>query len=80
VIENRSQERHAFHVHQLNFLVGSAVPSRLGGNRGLLATQLIPAWEVSPVTQADVRWIFRHPRIVGIVPFMPYQQPPLMGE
>jgi len=68
-IENRSQESHAFHVHQLHFL-------QVGG-RGtpweeptLRDTIDLPAWDgVRAYPNVILRMDFRNPVIVGRVPF-----------
>ncbi len=69
IIENRSNESHAFHIHQLHFLVV--------GGRGtnweeptLRDTVDLPAWDgVRPYPSITVRLDFRNPDIVGIIPF-----------
>jgi len=68
-IENRSQESHAFHVHQLHFL-------QVGG-RGtsweeptLRDTIDLPAWDgLRAYPSVVLRMDFRNPVIVGTVPF-----------
>jgi FtsP/CotA-like multicopper oxidase with cupredoxin domain len=64
-IENRSGEAHAFHIHQLHFLVeainGVPVP-----NPDLQDTFTIPNWSGSgPYPSITVRMDFRDPNIAG---------------
>ena len=64
-IENRAGEAHAFHIHQLHFLVmainGVPVP-----NPYLLDTITIPAWSGSgPYPSVTLRMDFRDPNIAG---------------
>ena len=69
VIENRSQESHVFHVHQLHFLV---VGSRgIGWQEATLRdTVNLPAWDgFRQYPSVTVRMDFRDPRIVGTFPF-----------
>jgi FtsP/CotA-like multicopper oxidase with cupredoxin domain len=68
-IENRSQEAHSFHAHQLHFIV---IGSRGVGweEPTLRDTVNLPAWSgFGPYPNVTVRMDFRDPRIVGIVPF-----------
>jgi len=69
VIENRSQESHVFHVHQLHFLV---VGSRgIGWQEATLRdTVNLPAWDgFRQYPSVTVRMDFRDPQIVGTFPF-----------
>jgi FtsP/CotA-like multicopper oxidase with cupredoxin domain len=69
IIENRSQESHVFHVHQLHFLV---VGSRgIGWQEATLRdTVNLPAWDgFRQYPSVTLRMDFRDPRIVGIFPF-----------
>ena len=64
-IENRSGEAHAFHIHQLHFLVeainGVPVP-----NPDLQDTIIIPNWPGSgPYPSVTLRMDFRDPNIAG---------------
>ncbi len=64
-VENRAGEAHAFHIHQLHFLVtainGVPVP-----NPDLLDTITIPAWSGSgPYPNVTLRMDFRDPNIAG---------------
>jgi FtsP/CotA-like multicopper oxidase with cupredoxin domain len=68
-IENRSQEAHSFHAHQLHFIV---IGSRGVGweEPTLRDTVNIPAWSgFGPYPNVTVRMDFRDPRIVGTFPF-----------
>jgi FtsP/CotA-like multicopper oxidase with cupredoxin domain len=68
-IENRSQESHTFHSHQLHFIVV--------GGRGIAWEEPtlrdninLPAWDgLSKYPSATLRMDFRDPRIVGTFPF-----------
>jgi FtsP/CotA-like multicopper oxidase with cupredoxin domain len=70
VIENRSQESHAFHVHQLHFLTlqrdGAATPEPY-----LRDTIDVPYWDgTSPhFPSVKLRMDFRDPNIVGKIPY-----------
>ena len=64
-IENRSGEVHAFHIHQIHFLVeeidGHQVP-----NPEMQDTIIIPSWTGSgPYPSVKVRMDFRDPNIAG---------------
>lgn len=68
-IENRSRESHAFHVHQVHFIV-------VGGNTvrweepTLRDTIDLPAWDgFRKYPSVIVRMDFRDPQIVGTFPF-----------
>ena len=68
-IENRSREDHAFHVHQLHFIVvgrsGQPVTEP-----DLLDTVDVPAWRgYGFYPSVTLRMDFRDPRIVGVFPF-----------
>lgn len=64
-IENRSGEAHAFHIHQLHFLV-MAVNGVPVQNPELQDTFTIPNWSGSgPYPSITVRMDFRDPQIVG---------------
>lgn len=68
-IENRSQESHVFHVHQLHFLI---VSSRgIGWQEPTLRdTVNLPAWDGFRLyPSVTLRMDFRDPRIVGTFPF-----------
>jgi FtsP/CotA-like multicopper oxidase with cupredoxin domain len=68
-IENRSQESHVFHVHQLHFLV---VGSRgIGWQEATLRdTVNLPAWDgFRRYPNVTLRMDFRDPEIVGTFPF-----------
>jgi FtsP/CotA-like multicopper oxidase with cupredoxin domain len=70
IIENRSQEVHAFHVHQTHFLLleffGLAVHEEV-----LRDTVNVPYWDgKSPVyPQVKLRMDFRDPNAVGLFPY-----------
>ena len=69
-IENRSQENHAFHIHQLHFLVleQNGVPVN---NPVLLDTINVPYWDGKSSTYPSVklRLDFRDPEIAGTFVF-----------
>jgi FtsP/CotA-like multicopper oxidase with cupredoxin domain len=68
-IENRSQEAHSFHAHQLHFIV---IGSRGVGweEPTLRDTVNVPAWSgFGPYPSVTLRMDFRDPRIVGTFPF-----------
>jgi len=68
-IENRSQESHAFHIHQLHFLVVGArlVPWE---EPALRDTVNLPAWDgIQRYPSVTLRMDFRDPRIAGIFPY-----------
>jgi FtsP/CotA-like multicopper oxidase with cupredoxin domain len=70
IIENRSQELHAFHIHQVHFLVvewyGLAVNEAL-----LRDTVNVPYWDgKNPVyPRVKLRVDFRDPNAIGLFPF-----------
>jgi FtsP/CotA-like multicopper oxidase with cupredoxin domain len=64
-IENRAGEAHAFHIHQLHFLV-MAVNGVAVKNPELLDTIIIPNWSgYGPYPNVTVRMDFRDPEIAG---------------
>jgi FtsP/CotA-like multicopper oxidase with cupredoxin domain len=68
-IENRSRESHAFHVHQLHFIVVGSKGSRWE-EPTLRDTIDLPAWNgLTPYPSITVRMDFRDPAIVGTFPF-----------
>ncbi len=68
-IENRSQESHTFHIHQLHFIVVGG--QGIGwGEPTLRDTVDLPAWGgFGQYPSATLRMDFRDPRIVGTFPF-----------
>ena len=70
VIENRSTEAHAFHIHQVHFLL-----TQWGGNTVdepfLRDTINVPYWrgKGTPYPNITLRMDFRDPRAVGIFPY-----------
>jgi len=65
VIENRSGEAHAFHIHQLHFLV-EAINGIPAPNPDLQDTIIIPNWPGSgPYPSVTLRMDFRDPNIAG---------------
>jgi FtsP/CotA-like multicopper oxidase with cupredoxin domain len=65
-IENRAQEIHAFHIHQLHFLV-LAEDGKALAQPVLRDTLPIPAWTgQGPYPSAKVRLDFRDPEIAGV--------------
>jgi FtsP/CotA-like multicopper oxidase with cupredoxin domain len=68
-IENRSQESHAFHIHQLHFLLLER-NGELGENY-FLDTVDVPYWDgISPrFPSVKLRMDFRDPNIVGTFPY-----------
>ena len=68
-IENRTREVHAFHIHQLHFIIV--------GQRGapweqptLRDTVNVPAWSgFGPYPSVTLRMDFRDPRLVGTFPY-----------
>jgi FtsP/CotA-like multicopper oxidase with cupredoxin domain len=68
-IENRSQESHTFHIHQLHFIVIEA--KGVGWEEPTLRDTVdLPAWGgLGPYTSVTLRMDFRDPRIVGTFPF-----------
>jgi FtsP/CotA-like multicopper oxidase with cupredoxin domain len=68
-IENRSQESHAFHTHQLHFLPVGGRKVRWEEST-LRDTIDLPAWDgFRAYPNVTVRMDFRDPRIVGTFPF-----------
>ncbi len=69
-IENRSGESHAFHIHQLHFLLlerdGASV-----GQRYFADTVDVPYWDgiSKPYPSVKLRMDFRDPDIVGLFPY-----------
>jgi FtsP/CotA-like multicopper oxidase with cupredoxin domain len=64
-IENRSGEAHAFHIHQLHFLV-EAINGIPAPNPDLQDTIIIPNWSGSgPYPSVTLRMDFRDPNIAG---------------
>jgi len=68
-IENRSQESHTFHIHQLHFIVVGG--QGIGWEEATLRDTInLPAWDgFSKHPSATLRMDFRDPRIVGTFPF-----------
>lgn len=67
IIENRAQEAHVFHIHQLHFVQleqdGAPLNSK---SKILIDTIIIPAWSGSgPYPNAKIRLDFRNPQAVG---------------
>jgi FtsP/CotA-like multicopper oxidase with cupredoxin domain len=69
IIENRSRESHAFHIHQLHFIVVGA--RGVGWQEPTLRdTVNLPAWDgLRLYPSATLRMDFRDPGIVGTFPF-----------
>ena len=69
VIENRSQESHVFHIHQLHFLIVGS--QGIGWEEPTLRDTLnLPAWDgFRQYPTATLRMDFRDPQIVGTFPF-----------
>jgi FtsP/CotA-like multicopper oxidase with cupredoxin domain len=68
-IENRALETHAFHMHQIHFLV-LAVDGKPVANKDLRDTIEIPFWEgKGPYHSVKVRMDFRDPRTAGMFLF-----------
>jgi FtsP/CotA-like multicopper oxidase with cupredoxin domain len=68
-IENRALETHAFHMHQIHFLV-LAVDGKPVANKDLRDTIEIPFWEgKGPFHSVKVRMDFRDPRTSGMFLF-----------
>ena len=69
-IENRSQEVHTFHIHQIHFLVLES-GGRAIGEPALRDTVNVPYWDgkSSKFPSVKLRMDFRSPRIVGIFPY-----------
>ena len=68
-IENRSQESHVFHVHQLHFLIVGS--QGIGWQEPTLRdTVNLPAWDgFRKYPSVTIRMDFRDPQIVGTFPF-----------
>jgi FtsP/CotA-like multicopper oxidase with cupredoxin domain len=68
-IENRSLESHAFHIHQLHFLIVGS--QGVGWEEATLRdTVNLPAWDgFRRYPSVTLRMDFRDPRIVGTFPF-----------
>jgi len=68
-IENRSQESHVFHVHQLHFLIVGS--QGIGWQEPTLRdTVNLPAWDgFRRYPSVTIRMDFRDPQIVGTFPF-----------
>jgi len=68
-IENRSQESHVFHVHQLHFLIVGS--QGIGWQEATLRdTVNLPAWDgFRRYPSVTVRMDFRDPHILGTFPF-----------
>jgi FtsP/CotA-like multicopper oxidase with cupredoxin domain len=68
-IENRSREAHAFHVHQMHFIVVGGQVIRWE-QPTLRDTIDLPAWDgIGKYPNVVVRMDFRDPSIVGTFPF-----------
>jgi FtsP/CotA-like multicopper oxidase with cupredoxin domain len=69
-IENRSQELHTFHIHQIHFMVLES-SGRGVGEPSLRDTVNVPYWngKSSSYPSVRLRMDFRSPRIVGIFPY-----------
>jgi len=69
-IENRSQESHVFHIHQLHFLLLER-DGEPADNHYLLDTVDVPYWDGSSkqFPSVKLRMDFRNPSIVGIFPY-----------
>lgn len=70
IIENRSQELHAFHTHQIHFLL----VERFGApaNEPFLRDTInVPSWDgkTSKFPSAKLRMDFRDPNIIGLFPY-----------
>lgn len=64
-IENRSAEPHAFHIHQIHFLL-TAINGQNLANPTLQDTVTIPFWNgTGPYPSVTVRMDFRDPNIAG---------------
>jgi FtsP/CotA-like multicopper oxidase with cupredoxin domain len=66
IIENRSQELHAFHIHQLHFLLEESNGVRVDGPY-LRDTVNVGSWDGKSASYPSVklRMDFRSPRLVG---------------
>ena len=69
-IENRSTESHAFHIHQLHFLLLER-DNEPGTESDLLDTVDVPFWDAisKEFPSVKLRMDFRSPNIVGIFPY-----------
>jgi FtsP/CotA-like multicopper oxidase with cupredoxin domain len=68
-IENRSRESHAFHIHQLHFIVVRQLGTRWE-EPTLRDTVDLPAWTgFGSYPSVTVRLDFRDPSLVGTIPF-----------
>lgn len=68
-IENRSQESHAFHMHQLHFLLVGAIGVPWDGPAERDTINL-PAWRgLGRFPSVTLRMDFRNPAIIGTFPF-----------
>ena len=64
-ISNQTAESHAFHIHQIHFLV-TAINGQPVTNPNLVDTVTIPAWTgTGPYPNVTVRMDFRDPNIAG---------------
>lgn len=64
-ISNRTGEPHAFHMHQLHFLV-TAINGKAVTNPDLVDTVIVPPWfGTGPFPNVTVRMDFRDPNIAG---------------
>jgi FtsP/CotA-like multicopper oxidase with cupredoxin domain len=70
IIENRTQEVHAFHIHQVHFLVTEWFGLRV--NEGILRDTInVPYWDGKNPTypRVKLRMDFRDPNVVGLFPY-----------
>jgi FtsP/CotA-like multicopper oxidase with cupredoxin domain len=70
IIENRSQELHAFHIHQVHFLLLEFFG--LPVNEGILRdTVNVPFWDGknSVYPRVKLRMDFRDPHVIGLFPY-----------
>jgi len=64
-IANRTGESHAFHIHQVHFLV-TAINGQTVANPALVDTVTVPNWTgQGPYPNVTVRMDFRDPEIAG---------------
>lgn len=64
-IENRTGEAHAFHIHQIHFLV-TAINGQAVANPQLMDTVTVPSWTgTGPYPNVTMRMDFRDPNIAG---------------
>ena len=64
-IENRSGEVHAFHIHQIHFLV-EAINGVQQTNPDMQDTIIVPNWSgTGPYPSVTLRMDFRDPNIAG---------------